>query len=43
MKLINPATEEVLAELEEDNASTIERKTAAARTAQRSWARTQLA
>jgi acyl-CoA reductase-like NAD-dependent aldehyde dehydrogenase len=43
MKLINPATEEVLAELEEDNASTIERKTAAARAAQRSWARTPLA
>jgi acyl-CoA reductase-like NAD-dependent aldehyde dehydrogenase len=43
MKVINPATEEVLAELEEDNASTIERKTAAARAAQRSWARTPLA
>jgi acyl-CoA reductase-like NAD-dependent aldehyde dehydrogenase len=43
MKLINPATEEVLAELEEDNASTIERKTAAARAAQPSWARTPLA
>jgi len=43
MKVINPATEEVLAELEEDNASSIERKTATARTAQRSWARTPLA
>lgn len=43
MKVINPATEEVLAELEEDNASTLERKTAAARGAQPSWARTPLA
>ncbi len=43
LKVINPATEDVLAELEEDNASTIARKAAAARVAQRSWARTPLA
>jgi acyl-CoA reductase-like NAD-dependent aldehyde dehydrogenase len=43
MRVINPATEEVLAELEEDTASTIERKTAAARAAQPNWARTPLA
>jgi acyl-CoA reductase-like NAD-dependent aldehyde dehydrogenase len=43
MKVINPATEEVLAELEEDTASSIARKTAAARAAQPSWARTPLA
>ena len=43
MKVINPATEDVLAELEEDTASTIARKADAARAAQRSWARTPLA
>jgi len=41
--VINPATEELLAELEEDDANTLVRKTAAARAAQRTWARTPLA
>jgi acyl-CoA reductase-like NAD-dependent aldehyde dehydrogenase len=42
LKVINPATEELLAELEEDDGHTLARKTAAARAAQRSWARTPL-
>jgi acyl-CoA reductase-like NAD-dependent aldehyde dehydrogenase len=43
LKVIDPATEELLAELKEDDASTLARKTAVARTAQRTWARTPLA
>ena len=43
LKVINPATEEVVRELAEDDASTLARKAAAARTAQRNWARTSLA
>jgi acyl-CoA reductase-like NAD-dependent aldehyde dehydrogenase len=43
LKVINPATEELLAELEEDDAHTLARKTAAARAAQRTWAHTPLA
>jgi acyl-CoA reductase-like NAD-dependent aldehyde dehydrogenase len=39
LRVINPATEELLAELEEDDARTLARKTAAARAAQRTWAR----
>ncbi len=41
--MIDPATEELLAELEEDNAHTLAGKTAAARAAQQGWARTPLA
>jgi acyl-CoA reductase-like NAD-dependent aldehyde dehydrogenase len=43
LKVIDPATEELLAELEEDDAHTLTRKTAAARAAQRTWARRPLA
>jgi acyl-CoA reductase-like NAD-dependent aldehyde dehydrogenase len=43
LKVLNPATEELLAELEEDNGHTLKQKTAAARAAQRTWARTPLA
>jgi acyl-CoA reductase-like NAD-dependent aldehyde dehydrogenase len=43
LKVINPATEELLAELEEDDGQTLNQKTAAARAAQRIWARTPLA
>jgi acyl-CoA reductase-like NAD-dependent aldehyde dehydrogenase len=43
LRVINPATEELLAELEEDDAATLARKTAAARSAQRTWAGTPLA
>jgi len=43
LKVINPATEELLAELEEDDADTLARRTAATRAAQRTWARTPLA
>ena len=43
LKVVNPATEELLAELEEDDAPTLARKTAAARAAQRTWAQTPLA
>jgi acyl-CoA reductase-like NAD-dependent aldehyde dehydrogenase len=43
MKVFNPATEEPLAELVEDDSVTVAQKTAAARTAQRSWSRTPLA
>jgi acyl-CoA reductase-like NAD-dependent aldehyde dehydrogenase len=42
LKVINPATEQLLAELEEDDARTLTAKTGAARAAQRSWARTPL-
>jgi acyl-CoA reductase-like NAD-dependent aldehyde dehydrogenase len=38
LKVINPATEELLAELEEDDADALARKTAAARAAQPTWA-----
>jgi acyl-CoA reductase-like NAD-dependent aldehyde dehydrogenase len=43
LKVINPATEELLAELEEDDADTLARRSAATRAAQRTWARTPLA
>jgi acyl-CoA reductase-like NAD-dependent aldehyde dehydrogenase len=43
MRVINPATEEVLRELEEDGAESVARKAAAARAAQPGWARTPLA
>jgi len=43
LKVINPATEELLAELEEDDAPTLARKTAAARVAQGTWSHTPLA
>jgi acyl-CoA reductase-like NAD-dependent aldehyde dehydrogenase len=43
LKVINPATEELLAELEEDDGQTLAQKAAAARAAQRTWARTSLA
>jgi acyl-CoA reductase-like NAD-dependent aldehyde dehydrogenase len=43
LKVINPATEELLAELEEDNGHTLAQKAAAARAAQRTWAQTPLA
>jgi acyl-CoA reductase-like NAD-dependent aldehyde dehydrogenase len=43
LKVINPATEEPLAELEEDDTHTLVQKTAAARAAQPTWARTPLA
>ncbi|MGH7508384.1 MAG: aldehyde dehydrogenase family protein [Gemmatimonadales bacterium] len=43
LKVTNPATEELLAELEEDDADTLAPRTAAARVAQRTWARTPLA
>jgi acyl-CoA reductase-like NAD-dependent aldehyde dehydrogenase len=42
LKVINPATEEPLAELQEDDGHTLKRKTAVARAAQRTWARTPL-
>jgi acyl-CoA reductase-like NAD-dependent aldehyde dehydrogenase len=42
LKVINPATEELLAELEEDDAHTLAQKTRAARGAQRRWAGTPL-
>jgi acyl-CoA reductase-like NAD-dependent aldehyde dehydrogenase len=42
LKVIDPATEELLAELEEDDAQALARKTAAARAAQPVWARTPL-
>jgi acyl-CoA reductase-like NAD-dependent aldehyde dehydrogenase len=40
LEVINPASEELLAELEEDNEQTLARKTAAARGAQPAWAST---
>jgi acyl-CoA reductase-like NAD-dependent aldehyde dehydrogenase len=43
VKVINPATEEVVRELDADNEATLRRKTAAARAAQRTWAHTPLA
>ena len=43
LKVIDPATEKLLAELEEDDAGTLARKTAAARAAQAAWARLPLA
>ena len=43
MRVINPATEEVIRELEEDDAASVARKAAAARAAQPAWARTALA
>lgn len=43
LKVIDPATEELLAELEEDDGDTLARKTAAARAAQPTWARRPLA
>ncbi len=43
LTVINPATGEVLRELEEDDAVSLARKTAAARAAQPGWARTPLA
>jgi acyl-CoA reductase-like NAD-dependent aldehyde dehydrogenase len=42
LELINPATEEVLCELPEDDAASIATKSAAARAAQPRWARTAL-
>lgn len=42
MKIINPATEETIRELREDDASSIARKFECGRTAQRTWARTPL-
>src|SRR5688572_30269001 len=42
LKVLNPATAEVLRELQEDNARSIARKATAARAAQRDWARTPL-
>jgi acyl-CoA reductase-like NAD-dependent aldehyde dehydrogenase len=42
MKVVNPATEELLHELEEDNAASVALKAAAARRAQRGWAQTPL-
>lgn len=42
LELINPATEEVLRELREDDAGSIANKSAAARAAQPRWARTTL-
>jgi acyl-CoA reductase-like NAD-dependent aldehyde dehydrogenase len=43
LKVINPATEELVTELEEDDAQTMARKAAAARAAQPAWAGTPLA
>ena len=43
LKVIDPATEELLAELEEEDASTLARKAATARAAQPAWARLPLA
>jgi acyl-CoA reductase-like NAD-dependent aldehyde dehydrogenase len=43
MRVINPATEEVIRELEEDGAASVARKAAAARAAQPAWARVSLA
>lgn len=42
LKVINPATEEVLRELEDDDASAVAKKAAAARAAQPNWAQTPL-
>lgn len=42
MKIINPATEEALREVREDDASSIARKFQCARAAQRAWAQTPL-
>jgi acyl-CoA reductase-like NAD-dependent aldehyde dehydrogenase len=42
LKVVNPATEEVLAELPEDTTSTLGQKATAARAAQRAWAKTSL-
>src|SRR5688500_18456572 len=42
MKVINPATEEVLRELEEDDHASVARKAAAARAAQKEWASTSM-
>ncbi len=43
LKVINPATEELVTELEQDDAQTMARKAAAARAAQPAWAGTPLA
>src|SRR6185312_16219645 len=43
LKVMNPATEELLAELEEENPQALAQKTAAARATQRTWAHTPLA
>jgi acyl-CoA reductase-like NAD-dependent aldehyde dehydrogenase len=43
LKVINPATEDVVRDLVEDDPSTLAWKTATARAAQRAWARTPLA
>ncbi|HUF25678.1 MAG TPA: aldehyde dehydrogenase family protein [Gemmatimonadaceae bacterium] len=43
LRIINPATEELLVEMNEDDASSIERKAAGARAAQPDWASTPLA
>jgi acyl-CoA reductase-like NAD-dependent aldehyde dehydrogenase len=43
LKVINPATEEVVREVPEDDAASVARKTAAARAAQPTWAKTPLA
>ena len=43
LTVINPATEEVLRELEEDDGNSVQQKTAAARGAQPGWAATPLA
>jgi acyl-CoA reductase-like NAD-dependent aldehyde dehydrogenase len=42
LRVINPATEEVIRELKEDDAASIARKAECARTAQRGWAETPL-
>src|SRR4051812_15527602 len=42
LKVVNPATDETLAELPEDTASTLTQKAKAARAAQPGWARTPL-
>lgn len=42
MKIINPATEEVVRELQEDNSASIQSKYEAAKTAQKQWAKTPL-
>jgi acyl-CoA reductase-like NAD-dependent aldehyde dehydrogenase len=43
LKVINPATEELVTQLEEDDAQTLARKAAVARAVQPAWARTPLA
>ena len=42
MKIVNPATEEVIKELEKDNSTSIQNKYETAKTAQKAWAKTPL-